>query len=279
MASVFLNVASAHLSPRNQPDTISANWQFLSRTQAGPAVLVVEESKMGRGMSVLHISLYQDGLLPESPWVPPGARRAVVAYITNGLIESETGVTLPTGWALSHVPPPADLTKLPAGEDAHWERMHIPLMAKLPMLHNLEFYMPRAGHPLPATHDLWVRLANGERFTPSSLGYVADAGPPLIVESYRPASRDAPVPEGGFPFGKGLWYPTVSMSLDVKRRLPALGEEWLRLSVVTKAIQNGRYDAELLVFDGQGALVALSHHVALAVDVARNSAQRRPSKV
>lgn len=274
VASIFMKVASEHLSARNQPDTLTAHWQFLNRTQAGSAVLVVEEAKLGRGMSVLHITLYQDHLLSEHPWVSASSNKAVVAYMTSGLLEGETGVTLPTGWGLSYQPPPAELARLTTGEDRNWERLHIPLMAKVPVMNNLEYYVSRAGRPLPATHDYWIRLANGEFFTRASLGYVVDAGPPLLVESYRPASRDAPVSEGGFPYHKGFWYPTVTMSIDVKKNLPDAGVEWLRLRVDAKMIQNGRYDAEQLVFDSQGALVALSHHFAMAVDIARNQAKR-----
>lgn len=60
------------------------------------------------------------------------------------------------------------------------------------------------------------------------------------------------------------------MSLDVKKALPAEGEEWLRLRVSAKVLRNGRYDAEVIVFDVKGDIVALSNHVALAVDIERN---------
>lgn len=138
------------------------------------------------------------------------------------------------------------------------------------MLHNLEFYCRRAGHFHPTTHDHWVRLANGERFTQTSLGYLADAGPPFVVESFRPSSPDEPIPAGGFAFKKGFWYPTLSMTLDAKRKLPEEGLEWVRLRVVAKEIRNGRYDSEVLMFDERGELLALSNHVAMAVDVERN---------
>lgn len=278
MATIFLKVASDYLSERNQPDTITAHWQFLNRTEAGDAVLVIEDAKMGRGQSVLHMTLYQDNLSSEAPWISPKSNKAITAYITNGLFESETGVTLPTQWELAFPPPPADLTKLPTGEDPYWKKMHVPLMDRLPSFRNIEYYLQKSGHPLPTTHDFWIRLANGEPFKTSSLAYVADAGPPLMVESYRPATADAPLLDSGVPFDKGFWYPTVTMNLDVKKRLRPEGEEWLRLRTVAKMIKNGRYDAEVMIFDAEGELVALSHHVAMALDVSRNTA-KRTSKV
>lgn len=278
VASVFLQVARAYLAPRGQPDTLVAHWQFLSRTQAGPAVLRVEEAKPGRGLSVLHVTLHQRGLLGAAPWLAPGeaGRGEVAAYITNRRMEGESGITLPTGWGLPDAPPPvADLAALPRGEDPHWQRLHIWLMERLPMLHNLEYYAPRARPPGPAaTQDLWIRLAVGERFTATALGYVADAAAVLIPESYRAESPDGPVPPGRFDRHAGFWYPTITMDLDVKKKLPPRGVEWLRLRVASRVFRDGRYDMELLVFDEQGDLVAIGHHVAMAVDVERNWANR-----
>lgn len=225
-------------------------------------------------MSVVHITLYQGDLLQKAPWISDRSKKEVVAYVTNGLLEAEKGVNLPTGFHINPTPPPVDLSRLASDEDTKWKLMYMPLMKVVPMIHNLEFYLPRAGHPLPTTYDLWIRLANGERFTTTSLGYVSDAGPPLLVESFRPQGPEAAIPEGGFAFDKVFWYPTVTMSLDVKKRLPDEGEEWLRLRVVAKMIKNGRYDAEVIVFDKEGDIVALSNHVALAVDRERNSAGR-----
>lgn len=200
----------------------------------------------------------------------------MAAYITNGNISAEQGVNLPTQWTLDHEPPKADLAKLATGEDPNWGRMHIPIMKRVPMLNHVEYYHRRGGHVLPATHDYWIRLAHrpDSRFLQTSLGFVADAGPPLLVESFRPATRDAPIPPGGFAFNKGFWYPTLTMTLDVRRALPDEGLEWLRLRVAAKEVSNGRYDAEVVMFDEEGNLVALSHHVAMAVDVERNYAKR-----
>ena len=138
------------------------------------------------------------------------------------------------------------------------------------MMRHLEYYCRRSGHALPTTHDFWVRLADGERFTQSSLGFLVDAGPPLIVESFRPSGPGQPIPEGGFAFNKGFWYPTLTMTLDARKKLPEQGVEWLRMRVTSKEVRNGRYDAEVLMFDESGGLVALSNHVAMALDIERN---------
>jgi acyl-CoA thioesterase FadM len=73
----------------------------------------------------------------------------------------------------------------------------------------------------------------------------------------------------------GFWYPTVLLNLDIKKALPAEGVEWLFVRVATKQIKNGRMDLEVVVFDEGGEIVALSHHVALAVGSERNLANRK----
>ncbi|KAJ2970251.1 hypothetical protein NQ176_g8275 [Zarea fungicola] len=64
------------------------------------------------------------------------------------------------------------------------------------------------------------------------------------------------------------------MGLEVKQRLASDGEEWLRLRCAAKMIDKGRFDTETIVFDTQGRMVALSHQVAMAVDMTRNYDKR-----
>jgi hypothetical protein len=275
VATIFLRAASDYLSTYGHTDTIVANWQYLNRTEAGAAVLVVEEIRMGRAMSVIHLTLYQDKLLSEAPWKSDSSRKTVVAYITNGRIATERGITLSTKWGLPRPPPPVDFAQLRAGQDLHWVRMAVPLMMKVPMLHNLEYYWPRIRQPRQTRHDIWVRLATGEPVTQSGLGYIVDAVPWYLVEHYRPPSRDEPVQPDGIPYNKGFWYPTLSMSLDIKQGINGTnGEEWLLLRMEAKVIRQGRMDCEVIVLDSHGEVVALSNHVALAVGIEKNYAGR-----
>lgn len=272
-------MARLHLTQKGQPHPISAHWSFLNRTEAGRALVRVSNAKIGRATSVLQISLHQRRLLPDAPFISPDSPPLVVAYITNGNISAENGVTLPTQWTLDHKPPEADLPKLILGDDPNWERMNIPIMKTVPMLHHLEYYRRRGGHVLPVTHDYWIRLAHRpDAFSNSSLGFVADAGPPLLLESFRPATHDAPIPPGGFAFNQKFWYPTLTMTLDVRRALPPEGLEWLRLRIMAKEVRNGRYDAEVVIFDEHENMVALSHHVAMAIDIKRNLARRTDTR-
>ena len=74
-----------------------------------------------------------------------------------------------------------------------------------------------------------------------------------------------------------FWYPTVLMNIDFKKPLPTEGVEWLFVRCSTKQIKNGRFDLDIIILDQGGDIVALSHHVALAVGSERNVASRSTS--
>ena len=281
MASCFLEAAEKHLQARGQKDTLTAHFEYLSRTETGPAVLVVEDVKTGRQLSVLHITLYQQGLLPHAPWITPGtSRKEVVAYISNTDLSKERGLSLPTGYSLESPPPPADLRALSQGRDANWEPLKTPpgRMSYMRSLKNFQYFSPRRGQVRKSIIDLWIRLASGEGFTNTTLGYVADCWP-YVVEAYRPPK---PAAEGEaqspFAFDETFWYPTVALNLEVKKALPSKGAQWLSLRVAAKQVMNGRLDLEVIIMDESGDLVALSQHVNLIVGSERNLSQRRQPK-
>ncbi|KAK0716099.1 thioesterase-like superfamily-domain-containing protein [Lasiosphaeris hirsuta] len=280
VGSCLLRAAMDHLAPRGQPHPMTAHFEYFTRTEAGPAIIVIEDVKSGRQFSTLHLTLYQSALLPHAPWISPGAsRREVAAYITMNNLPAETGLSLPTGWALPH-PPPAtpDFAALRADSDPSWtafRHMAGSPIAHLVCLKNLQYFVPRRGHPQLGVFDLWIRMASGEGFTTEALGFVADCLP-YPVEAYRPAAGE----EGGpFAHGDVFWYPTVVMNVEVKRALPEAGVEWLRMRIQPKVIQGGRFDLEVVIFDEAGRVVALSQHVNLIVGLERNTAKRGGSHI
>jgi hypothetical protein len=84
--------------------------------------------------------------------------------------------------------------------------------------------------------------------------------------SSREHSTDVVIPQGSGKF----WYPTLLVNLDIKKSLPTPGPEWLFVRNHAKRIRNGRMDIDIVIMDEAGEIVALSNHVALAVDVSRN---------
>ena len=57
--------------------------------------------------------------------------------------------------------------------------------------------------------------------------------------------------------------------------LPDEGVEWLFCREAPKQIKQGRLDIEVVILDETGDIVTLSHHVSLAVNAARNIAERK----
>lgn len=282
-ASTLLSAAKHFLTSRSQPDTITAHIAFLNRTATGKAYIVIEDTKPGRTLSVLHATLYQEGLLDHAPWITPGkSRTCLVAYITNTDLKKEAGHSLLT-YSLPSPPPPVNLSALAKNEDKNWHKMPLDghAFGRVKALSNMEYHVLRSP-PTPSnptidprsTIDLWVRLSDhSSKITIPALGYVADCWP-YIVEGYRP-----PFPqEEPFRFDQVFWYPTVALNLEVKKALPGEGVEWLFLRVTAKQIRNGRLDLEVIVLDEQGELVALSSHVNLIVDGARNTAGRKATQ-
>lgn len=185
----------------------------------------------------------------------------------------ESGLSLPTGYALQNPPPPKpDFTALMQGNDTQWTNLVIrPPLTGILSLQNLQMFVPRNATTEKSQIDLWTRFTSGEKFTNDSLGFIVDCLP-YTIEAYRPLTtndKDAP-----FPIDTMFWYPTVVMNMDLKQALPDTGVDWLRLRIQTKLIRNGRLDLEVLVYNEQEKLIALGHHVNLIVSAERNSAGR-----
>ena len=163
----FLQVASTHfnttLSSQDQPHTITLHLDFLRRTQAGTALFTVKDAKLGRQTSVIHVTLNQ------------GGRDEVVGYITNSNMYKETGVSFSTEWELTPPPAPVDLTLLKQDKDANWARQRsMPFAFFRKATQKTQFHFPRSGQRKKSSADEWIRLNTGEKWTNTSLGYVAD---------------------------------------------------------------------------------------------------------
>ncbi|KAL9636385.1 MAG: hypothetical protein Q9204_002284 [Flavoplaca sp. TL-2023a] len=262
----------------NQPHTITLHLSFLRRTSIGSATFSIRDVKLGRRTSTVHVSLRQND----------GTEPSVVGYLTQSNLKTEEGISLPTHWSLHPSPLPLLSTAaLQDNTDPNWARAHRPSTFRKAAART-QWYLPRHGRqPAPATADEWICLADGGRFTQTSLGFVVDQFP-QIVEMY-------PLDEQQFTAGNGdgdgreektvkrttttKWYPTVLLNLDVKKALPEQGVEWLFVRVRAKRIENGRMDLEVVVLDEVEELVAVSNHVCLILGAERNMERSGTSKI
>ncbi|CAG8953706.1 hypothetical protein HYFRA_00006595 [Hymenoscyphus fraxineus] len=279
IATIILEAARRHMQSKNQPDSLCAHFEFLDRTEFGPATILIENVKFGQQLSTLHLTLYQHSLLSEEPWVVPNAsRKKIVAYVTCINLRSQSGLSLPTGFILQPEPPKIDLEKAsrhePDGKWTPYESRNLEDASfKVLLWDNIEFFVPLQGQPSKAIADVWLRLRCGEPFTNTSLAFVADTWAHLI-EGYRASPGQEPDSES-FPATNIHWYPTVVFNLDLKRGVPTQGADWLRMRVISKEIRNGQLDMETMIYDRDGQLVALSSHVNLILSADRNLAQRK----
>lgn len=303
----MLAAASAYLSEINQPDALTAHFEYPARTSSGPAVITIEDVKLGRSLlSTLHITLWQGDLKSQKPWITPSvSRRAALAYATFTNLRTFSGMSMPTGYeaspaaALPEPLPDFEALKTSAG-DAAWEIAKLPASSGLlNSLRNWHFYLPRGDPQTPGTLDMWIRATSGERITQAALPYIVDSfpfnmhaylaapelrelflAPPSRKRTSKSASDDKKEDrdeEGQEEARASLWFPTVVMNLEVKMALPEEGVEWLAVRVTSKQIKDGRFDLEVQVRDAEGEIIALSHHVALILSMERNTAKRTSS--
>ncbi|KAL8674678.1 MAG: hypothetical protein Q9168_000910 [Polycauliona sp. 1 TL-2023] len=272
VTSCFLSAVALHFSTthaaRSQPHTITLHLSFLRRTSVGPATFTIRDVKLGRRTSTVQMALTQDNEIEPR----------VVGYLTQSNLHTEQGISLDTAWSLH--PPPLPLVStnaLKEDNDPNWQRAHRPSSFRKAAARTT-WYLPRHGQLGPAMADEWICLADGGRFTQTSLGFVVDQFP-QIVEAYPSEQLAGKGGDREEAIRTGKWYPTVLLNLDVKKALPEQGVEWLFVRVRAKRIENGRMDLEVVVLDQAGELIAVSNHVVLIVSAERNLKRSGQSKV
>lgn len=129
--SCMLAAASAHLSSRGQPDMLTVHFEYPGRTAAGSAIVMIEDVKIARQFSILHLTLWQGGLVEQTPWITPSiSRRTVLAYTTYTNLRASTGMSVRTGYeaiAAAALPPPPDFETLKLkGADKGWKESKLP---------------------------------------------------------------------------------------------------------------------------------------------------------
>ena len=194
------------------------------------------------------------------------------------------GVSYVTDYTLDPPPCPADMSKLIVDKEDRWVSCTNPYHPKSfikPQTH-LRYVMPAVGSPHPSIMDVWITpTAPGAKFTNTSLGFVADQWSQM-AENYRPDSphsskglvaRAVRAQQGtstktDVGWRSPFWYPTLSMNIEIKKRLPPEGVDWLFVRARAKHIRDGRMDAEVTILDEYADLVALSNHVCFIVKFA-----------
>ncbi|KAL6232815.1 hypothetical protein BDW75DRAFT_216677 [Aspergillus navahoensis] len=328
-ASVLYRTAATHFTQKaanttsrgqeHAQEPIGLQITFQRRTFAGPAILSVQEIKLGARVSTIHVTLSQarneraaaaaaaTGTALKSP-DRNHLEVKVLAYVTLSPPAAEEGLAVTGPWDLSPPPPPGSLAGGEIdfkslgenGVDGEWKAGPV----APPTLHaakHLQAYSPAATlRPKTAEErarqvvDQLSRFAPGgtlARWSNEAVMYLADIFPAALdrlgameeTGVLRAAGGSTGAGSGSkVATGEGLvqfWYPTVTMNIDLKSRLPREGVEWLHTRVVTRMLRGSRADLEVLILDQDGGLVATSTQVALVVDPARNGKGRGEGKL
>ncbi|KAF9883187.1 hypothetical protein FE257_003874 [Aspergillus nanangensis] len=275
--------AQTHPTRYNEPATpIAMQLVFLRRTASGPAVLTVQDTKLGARTSTIHVTLSQ-----VNEKNPQELDAKITGYITVSPASAEEGISAPGDWTLYPEPIPGsgpngrvNLENLDrTGQDGDWVRLAAPFAEFRRATQQIELYGPDPAKGKPWALDQWAQFRAGgdrnARWTDAAVAFLVDMFPMALdgFDSMSSASDLETLSKKPKPAAK--WYPTVTMNIDFKKRLPAQGVKWLYSRVHTKLVHNGRTDLDVVVLDEQGDVVALCTQVGLVLSASRNLGQRK----
>ncbi|KAL4963536.1 glycosyltransferase family 20-domain-containing protein [Aspergillus stella-maris] len=286
LALVHFETAHPTLYNREPATPISMHLTFLRRTASGPALLRVTDMKLGKRTSSIHIELLQAKDKPSGQGSEKDMEVKVGGYITVSPESAEVGVSSKTEWELHPDPVPGsdkgggvDLSKLGAtGRDEAWQKFDAPFSEFRRASTQVELYGidPSRRKRKNGIVDQWARLKPlGEvtRWSNEAVVFLTDMFPMALDGFDTMAAGAEAETSGGGPTAQ-YWFPTVTLSIDLKKRLPVTGEEWLYSRVVTREVRNGRTDLDVTILDEKGEVVALSTQIGLVVSASRNIGKR-----
>nr|OQO25261.1 hypothetical protein B0A51_07042 [Rachicladosporium sp. CCFEE 5018] len=262
------------LIKQQQPDTVALHFEYLRPGVAGDASIAIEDVRLGKASSAVQVILSQ------------GGKEKVRAFAMNVDRTKSNGISITTGYTRQPLEPPIDFDKLIIHQDPHWIRWENSWTPNSPAkwLSNVILAFRKEPNADKNTSDSWVRWKDpAQRWTTETLGLVVDLSSPPAENHFEGSlngqgayAREAMswAAEGKEPPMAVGWrvprfYPTVSMSVDVKQALPAEGVEWLYVRASTKSVLDGRVDVHVEVWDVEGRLVALSQQMLMALDIGR----------
>ncbi len=204
-------------------DVVAMTASFVGGTRAGQALVAVEVTRVGRGVTFVEAKVSQ------------ADRLCVSALVTLGSIGAEAR------YQSGEPPELPPLEDCPASERS--EELDVRSVIEVRLDPATATW--RSGGRGRGEVRAWLRLddGSGRRWDPSSLLFALDALPPAT-----------------FPLGSVGWVPTLHMTSYV-RRVPE--GEWLRGRQWCEVVAGDLVDERCDLFDESGALVATSSQVAM----------------
>lgn len=254
----------------------------------------MSDMKLGKRTSSVHVELLQSkDQIPAKDQAQDqetGMEVKVAGYITVSPASAEEGVSSQTEWELHPAPGAGsgggggvDFSRLGRdGRDGEWVVQDAPFKEFRRATTQVELYGvdPGVKRRRNGIVDQWARLRpEGEsesegqggvtRWSNEGVVFLADMFP-MALDGFDSMAAGAEEASGRDGPTAQYWFPTVTLSIDLKKRIPLDGEEWLYSRVVTKAVRDGRTDLDVTILDGRGEVVALSTQIGLVVSASRN---------
>lgn len=214
-------------SPHRDP--LAASAHYLRAPDPGPARIVCEVLRVGRGASQVRAVLLQDQLAQ------------VDATFTMGNLPGDPPAPFWTTREIFDVAPVDQCVRIPAVREG--SPFDVPIMDRADLRLDPAVLGFALGTPSgEATLRGWISFADGRPADPLALLFFLDAFPPATFEL---------IPSG--------WVPTLSLTAYV-RAVPAPGP--LRVRQIAHAIDDGRVDETCEVWDSTGRLVGQATQLA-----------------
>ncbi|KAF2000165.1 hypothetical protein P154DRAFT_599064 [Amniculicola lignicola CBS 123094] len=282
-----------------QKDIRSTHVQFYRPIfpAKGPVTMIVREISVGRAFSTLRVETFQGGMTKIA-----ASSDILITDLSNSGPSHSTGWDLhppPTpvtisklaleedpNWASFHL---AFNLRLPI-RGFCYTKAYLPTVPPQHITYTESWVTPGWNCPPAGSPDPGVPTP---RWTNELIEFLADLNIP-IEANFHPNSQDvtgsvlntlsvAALQHQNRKEGKLEWrkvplsalglqthaesaiQATLSMTTEIKKRLPDEGVEWLYLRGECKSIENGRMDSELVMFDEGMGIVAVSYQVVVLI--------------
>lgn len=223
MASAALAAASEEGATHLHATAVTTN--FVNATEPGSAELRVEVRRVGRGVSFVYVSMFQDDVL------------AAESLVTLGTLRDDSAIR----YQEAAMPVMDALEK--CRQSTGREEINIMRVVDLRLDPSCTGWW---SGELSTQGEVrgWLRLNDGEAsWNPWSLLFAGDALPPATL-----------------PLGSSGWVPTLQLTSYV-HRVPT--SEWLRARQWALVIADGLLDQRCELFDDANQLVASSSQLAM----------------
>jgi hypothetical protein len=231
--AVLYRLAIAHFKhthpTRHNADPMPYAMQmpFLRRSAVGPALLTVEDAKLGARTSTIHVTLAQT-----DPKTKSTATARVVGYITVSDTDSDVGSSIASDWTLYTPPPSAhppevrltadgsSFELVPDSRNNAWKIVGSSFSDFRRAGNHSVMFAPATDKQRVGLVDQWARLrtigpgGGPGRWTNETAVVLLDLFPMALcsIDRQQEGSGQQKTPS--------FWYPTVTLNVDFKKRLP-----------------------------------------------------------